>query len=138
MPDHSEAALLGHLVLTPLDFRIGKLFDPTALHAHEMIVVLPVVELENRLAGFEMMAFKQARLLELRQHPIDSRQANVGAFVKQLAIDIFRRKMPHRRPAEKIEDGQTRPGGLQTDVFEFSRIGHDDKAMMATKALGGE
>ncbi len=40
-------------------------------------MVPALVELEDGLAGFEMVPGEQTRLLELRQHAVDRREADV-------------------------------------------------------------
>ena len=67
---HDEAAFLGDLDLALLDCGVEELFDPAALQADQVVVVLSFIQFEYRLAGFEMVALQQARLLELGQHAI--------------------------------------------------------------------
>jgi hypothetical protein len=62
--DH-EAALLCNRNLPLLDCFVVELLDPTALHAHEMIVMAAFIELEHCLAALEMMAHKKTGLFEL-------------------------------------------------------------------------
>ena len=63
---NGEAAFLGDSVLALLDFRVVKFLDTPAVDAHQVIVVLAAIDLENRLARFEEVAFEQAGLFELR------------------------------------------------------------------------
>src|SRR5690606_16267787 len=72
-----EAAILGDLVLALLDLGIEELLDVAALQAHEVIVMLAFVELEDRFADLEVVALEQAGLLELAEHAIYGRQADV-------------------------------------------------------------
>jgi hypothetical protein len=51
-----KSSILRDFLLALLDLRIIELFDPTALQANQVIVMPALVELENRLAAFEMMA----------------------------------------------------------------------------------
>jgi len=84
-----EAALGGDFILALFDFGVVELLDPPALDADQMIVMAAPVELEYRLAGFEVMADKQPRLLELREHAIDRGEPDVEPFVQELPIDIL-------------------------------------------------
>lgn len=124
MLDNGEASLLGDLVLTALDLRIGELLDVAALHADQMIVMLAVVEFEYRLAGFEVVPFEQADLFELGQDAVNSRQPDVEVIGQQLSIDVFRGEVARRRLPEQVKDGHARHGGLEADALEFCRIGH--------------
>jgi hypothetical protein len=81
---HLEAALLGDLVLALLDLGVVELLDLAALQADQVVVVLALVQFEDRLAGLEVMPLQQARLLELGQHPIDRGQADVHAVGQQV------------------------------------------------------
>lgn len=46
----NETPLLGNLLLAAFDFFVVELFDSTTVDAHEVVVVLPGFDLENRLA----------------------------------------------------------------------------------------
>lgn len=122
--DYREAPVLGYLELAFLDFRIVEFLDAAALQADQVVVVLAIVELEHGLARFEMMAFKQASVFELGEHPIDGGQANIDMLGKQLAINIFGSEMARIRLAEQVEDGHARHGCLEAYVFEFCGVGH--------------
>src|SRR6185369_8662989 len=80
MPVELEAALARDLVLALLDLRIVELLDPAALQAHQMVVMAALVELVHRLAGLEVLAREQARVLELGEHAVDRGEADVDAF----------------------------------------------------------
>jgi hypothetical protein len=56
-----------------------------------VVVVLALVELEDRLAGLEVAARQQPGLLELHQHAVDRGQADVGAFGEQRLEHILGR-----------------------------------------------
>ena len=65
-------------LLALLDLGVEELLDPAAVEAHQVVVVLALVELEHRLAGLEVVARQDAGLLELHQHAVDRGQADVG------------------------------------------------------------
>ena len=68
-----EAALAGYLDLPFFDLGVVEFLNAPALQTNEMVVMRALVQLENRFAGFEMMADQESRLLELRKHSVDSR-----------------------------------------------------------------
>jgi hypothetical protein len=47
---------LRNIVLALLDAGIVKLFDTTTIETHQMVVVLPLIELINRFAALELAA----------------------------------------------------------------------------------
>lgn len=75
-----KATLLGDGFLAFLDFRVVKLLDPATVDADEMVVMLAVVDLENRLAGFEKVTLKKASLFELGEDAIDRGQPDIHVF----------------------------------------------------------
>ncbi len=58
-----------------------------------MVVVLAFIQLEDRGAALEVMALDERGRLELRQHAIDGREADVLALVEQRAVDVFGRQV---------------------------------------------
>jgi outer membrane protein assembly factor BamE len=125
MLDDGEAALFRYLVLAPFDFGVGKFLDAAALQADQMIVVFAILEFEDRLAGFEMVALQQSRLLELGKHAIHRGEADIDVFGQQLTVDILGGEMTRRRLAEQVEDGHARHGCFETNILEFGAFGHD-------------
>lgn len=122
---NDEATLFGDPVLSFLDGRIEELFDLATLQAHEVVMVMPLVEFEHRLAGLEVMAFEEAGLFELGEHAIHGGQPDVHVFGDQQSIDVFRRQVPILHLLEQVEDLESREGGLEADTFEVLRIaGH--------------
>lgn len=115
---------LGDRSLALFDFRIVKLFHLAAIEAHQMIVVGAFVELIDGLAALKIAAREQARLLKLREHPIDGGQTNVCAFAQQHAIDVFRCHMALCTRLENLHDFQARQSGFQASVFQFIKRGH--------------
>lgn len=84
-----ETALLGDLVLAPLDLFIEELFNKAAIKTHQVIMMIALVKLEHRLAGLEVVAAQDACLFELRQHPVYRCQSNIKIFGQQQLVDIF-------------------------------------------------
>ncbi len=67
----------GYRVLAFFNFSVIKLFNLAAVQAHQVVMVLSFVQLIHRLARLKIAAVEQARLLKLREYPVDRGQANV-------------------------------------------------------------
>ena len=71
-----EAEFRGNFMLPLFDFGIDKFLNPATLQAQNMIMMIALIQLENRLPAFEMVSFDQAGRFKLRQHPVNRRQAD--------------------------------------------------------------
>lgn len=80
---------MGDFLLPKFDDFIAEFRNAPAFDAHDMVVVLAAFQLENRVAAFKMMAFDEARRLELGQDTVDCRQAYFLAFLQQSLVDFF-------------------------------------------------
>ena len=109
------------LVLPFLDLGVVELLDASALHADEMVVMLAFVQLEDRLAGFEMVTNQKPGLLKLRQHAINGRETDVETFGQELFVDIFGGQMPHLGRLEQVDDLDAWQRGLEAGAFEVVR-----------------
>ena len=89
----------------------------TALYADQVIVMIALVELEDGLAAFEVMADEQPGLFELRQHTIDRGQSDVGAFLQQRLVNIFRRHVTHGALFEEFQYAQ--PGQRRLEAYRL-------------------
>jgi hypothetical protein len=103
-----EAALLRDGLLAIFDFGVEKLLDETAVDAHEMVVVGPFVQLKNRFARFEIAACEKSCLLELREHAIDRREADIEFLVQQIAVHVFSSQVTHGAVLEYLENLEAR------------------------------
>jgi hypothetical protein len=65
-----EMFFIRDFVLPSLNEFVAELFDPAALDAHDVIVVLAAVQFEDRVSTLEMVALYQACRLELGQDPV--------------------------------------------------------------------
>ena len=135
-----EPALFGDFLLALFDGRIVKLLDAAAIYTDQVVVVLSRVELEDRLARFEMVALQEAGLLELRQYPIDRGQADVEAIRQQVAVDVLRRDVARRslvlQLVEEVENLESRIGRLEADILEV--VGSCHGAASAASGLDGQ
>jgi hypothetical protein len=114
-----KAVAQGDRILARLDRRIDELFDVPAVHADDMVVMHALVELEHRHAVFEVMAHHQARGLELRQHPVDGRQADVLGRADQALVDFLGRQVPRAAALEDLEDLEPRQRDLEPGLAEI-------------------
>ena len=117
-----RASAIGALAL--LDLGVEELLDAAAGQAHQVVVVLALVELEHRLARLEIAARQQPGLLELHQHAVDRGQADVGAFDQQRLEDVLGGHVPALGALEDLEDLDARQRGLQPAALEFVGVGH--------------
>src|SRR3989440_730391 len=79
---------------------------------------LALVKPEPRLAGLEMLAREEPRLLELREHPIDRGEADVDAFGDQRLVDVFGGKMADFARLEELEDLAARQRRLEAALLQ--------------------
>jgi len=114
----SEAAVLGYLYLPLFDFRIVKLFNVSALNAHEVIVMPALVEFEHGFASFKVMAHQQSGLLELRQYTVHSSESGIRAFVQQLSVYVLRGEVADLAFLKQLEYAQPWQRGFQPYGFE--------------------
>ena len=114
----------GHGVLALLDFGVVKLLHLSAVKAHQMIVVLALIEFKDCLAALEMAATKDLGVFKLRQSPVDGGQSDIGARFQQHPIDIFGRHVAAPMALENFQYFQPRQGCLQSGAFEFIDSGH--------------
>jgi len=114
----------GHRMLAFLDFGVVKLFHLPAIEADQVVVVLALVEFKDRFAALKLAALEDAGLLELRQHPIDSGQPDVGPLLQQHPKNVLGRHVSLRAALENLQDFQARHRGFEAGVFEFVDVGH--------------
>ena len=91
MLSNRKPAFRGDPDLALLDFGVIELFDASALHAHEMIVMAALIQLEHRFSGLEMVALEDAGLFELGEDALDRGQPDVQSLVYENPIDVLGR-----------------------------------------------
>ena len=119
-----KTALGRHLALARFDVGIKELFHAAAVQAHQMVVVLALIQLEHRLAAFEVVAAENAGLLELHQHPVHRGQTHVRALREQSLEDILGSHVALRAFLEHLKDLDARQSGLQPIALEFLCLIH--------------
>jgi len=103
----------GDFALPLLDRGVREFLDPSAVVADDVVVVLSLVELEDRRAALEVMAGHESRRLELGQHAIDGGQADVLVGLEQPAIDVLGTHVPGRIDGQDLQDLEPRHRDLQ-------------------------
>lgn len=121
---NGKTPLFGDGILALFNFGVVKLLNPPAIDAHQVVVMLAVIDFENRLAGFKEVALEQAGLFKLRQNAIDSGQANIHVFIDEHAIDVFRRHVADIAFFEKLKNFQARKGGFQAHILKALGVAH--------------
>lgn len=120
-----ETLGLGHGLLARFNFSIVKLFDPTAVQADHVVVVLPFIEFIDCFATFKVVAAQNAGLLKLGQNSVNRGQADVGIFVQELAKNILGSHVTHRPALKNLQNFQSGQGGLEAVVFQFIDLTHE-------------
>lgn len=100
----AESPILCNFRLATFNFGIIELLDEPALHAHQVIMMVAVIQFENGFARLEMMANQQPGLFELGKHAINGSQPDFHAIVKEKPVHVFCREMALVGVLEKIED----------------------------------
>ena len=116
--------VLGDFVLPFFDIGIGKLDDFAAIGADQVVVVIAVVEFEDRLAPIELAAHQNARLFELRKYAIDGGQPDIDVFTDEGPVNVFCALMAMVGFAKYIKNFQARERRLQAHTLEFVLIVH--------------
>jgi hypothetical protein len=106
--DEFETVLFGDLVLQALDFVAGEFDDVARFDTDHVVVVLAIIEFEDRVPALEIVACDQARRLELREHAIDRRKPDFLTRVQQILVDILGTQMTIRGALEDLKDLQSR------------------------------
>jgi outer membrane protein assembly factor BamE len=115
-----KPAFGGDAVLTLLDLGVIELLHPTALQAHQMVVVGARIELKNRLAGLEIAALQKSRLLELGEHAINRGQTDVLLHGQQFPVHVLGTEVTMRPLLEDLQNLQSGQGCLQPGIFQFA------------------
>lgn len=125
-----KATFLGDFLLPFFNFGVVELFHPAALQAHQMIVMLALVEFEHGLVAVEVVTHEQAGLFELSQYPVNRGQANVLTLVLKQLVDFLGCHVPFVALLEQVENLQSRQCGLETDVLQVAGLAHSELRIM--------
>ena len=89
-----ETLGLGNIVLTLLNTGVVKLFNAAAIKAHQVVMVLALVEFIDRFAAFKLTARQNACLLKLHQHAVDGGQTNIGTLFQRETVNVLGAHVP--------------------------------------------
>lgn len=120
-----ESLFLGNRTLAFFNFGVKKFNHFAALHTHQMVVVLAFIEFKHRFASLKILACQKARLLELGQYPINSRQTNVEFLLQQKLVYIFGTQVPVRTTLEKLQNFHSGQSCLQAYAFQVGCCCHE-------------
>tara|TARA_B100000029_G_scaffold330448_1_gene322779 strand:+ start:1500 stop:1805 length:306 start_codon:yes stop_codon:yes gene_type:complete len=100
--------LARYLILTDFDDIVVKLLHPTAGRTDQVVMVVPIIEFENRAATLEIVSDNQTRRLELRKHAIDRSQPDVLSRFEQGLVDILGAHVANIGGLECLQDAYAR------------------------------
>jgi len=117
-----EAEPRGDLTLPLLDAVVGELLDPAAVGAHDVVVVLALVELEDGRAALEVMASHEPGGLELRQHAVHGGEPDVLVGIEQASVHVLSAHVARLARGQDLEDLESRHGDLQAGTAQLRRF----------------
>lgn len=115
----AETTGLGDGILPRLDLLVEELFHVATVHADDMIVVSPLVELKHRHAVLEVAAADEACSLELRQDTVDGSQPDVLMGVNQAPVNLLGGQVLGPRSLEDFHDLQSWQRHLQSGFAQI-------------------
>ena len=86
------------------DLGLIKLFHSAAVQAHQMIVVLTLVELIHGLAPLKVGPTQETGLFKLREDTVNRGQANVNVFAQSDAVDVLCRHVAVIPALEQLQN----------------------------------
>jgi hypothetical protein len=89
-----------------------------------VVVVAALVQLVDRLAGLEMLARKQPRVLELGQHAVHRGEPDIESLGEERPVDVLGGEMAHLARFEELEDPAPWQRCLEAAVLEALRAIH--------------
>ncbi len=101
---YGETVLGCDFFLAGFDGGVEEFLDVPALHANDMIVMFAVIEFEHRFVAFKVMPDQDTRQLELGQHAINRRQADIFTAGQKLLVHFFRAQVPIIAIFKKIQN----------------------------------
>ncbi len=130
-----ESTCPGDFHLTFLDIGIDEFLDATTLQAYQVVVMLALVELEERATRLEIAALENTRLFELGEHAIHGGQPDVVLEFQKLAKNIFGAHVPVPTLLEDFQNLHAGRSGLETGAAQFGGLLHGELAIERAKTL---
>src|SRR4051812_39218487 len=113
-------------LLALFDRLVDELFDAAAVKTHDMVVMRSLVQLEDGHAVLEMVARHESGCLELSEHAVHRREADVLVGFDEPLVDALGGHVTGRAALEDLEDLQPRSRDLESglaQVFAFQARG---------------
>ncbi len=104
-----ESALGGRCFLPCFDLGIDELNHMTAVKAHDVVVVVAIIELIHRTRGFIGAAAQNTGLLELGEHAVNRGYAHIKTVLDQGVVHFVGAHVAHgglARQAMTLEKSQ--------------------------------
>jgi len=114
-----EAQARRDLVLPFLDAHVRELLHPAAVRAHDVVVVLTLVQFEDGGAALEVVTCDQPGGLELGEHAVHGRQPDVLVGLEQAPVDILGAQVAGLAGRQDVEDLEPRYGDLQAGTAQL-------------------
>ena len=90
-----------------------------AIEAEDVVVVRPLVQLEDRHTVREVMPRDETRRLELGEHSIDRGETDVLAQLGKPTVDVLGREVTGATALEDVEDLHARQRDLQSSLAQI-------------------
>jgi len=117
-----EAEARRDLVLLFLDALVREFLDPAAVDAHDVVVVLALVQLEDGGAALEVMARDEPGGLELSEHAVHGGEPDVLIGVEQATVHVLGTHVARLARRQDLEDLESRHGDLQAGTAQMRRF----------------
>jgi hypothetical protein len=120
-----KAEPLGYGVLAILDTGVHEFFDVPAVKTQDVIMMGARVQFEHRHTVGKVVTRHEPGGLELGQHAVHRRKADLFTQINQASVDVFRRQVPVRAVFKNFEDLDARKRHLESCLAQIAAF-HDD------------
>lgn len=117
-----ESVPPGNRLLARLYGGLEELHHLAAVHTNQVVVVTSAIEFEHRLTALKMVPSDQAGAFELRQDPINRREANILTRLYQRLVDILRTHVTAIAVLKQVQDLHPRTCDLQACVSNLPML----------------
>ena len=117
--DEFVAVLGDDLALQRFDAVTQEFGHSAGIDGDHVVVMIVLRHFIDGTAVVEVVAFDDARVDELRQHPVHGRESDGLVCTDQHLVDVFGRQMMRLGLLEDLEHAQTRCRDLETCLGEF-------------------
>ena len=107
------------LMLETFDLLTDELNHFPAVHINHVVVMFATIEFIDSLTAFEIMLDDDACRLELGQHAIDRRQANILLVGEQFLVDILGGEVLNALLFENLQNAHPRVGHLEANSAQL-------------------